>query len=56
MHYSAIQVENDEFATLNEDDKVTFEIHEGAKGPEARNVVVTEHAPRKERYQRRDSW
>ncbi|MFX1289095.1 MAG: cold-shock protein, partial [Promethearchaeota archaeon] len=31
--------------TLNENDKVEFEITEGQKGPQASNVVVTEKAP-----------
>ena len=55
VHYSAISTEGDEFASLNENDKVTYDVHEGAKGLEAQNVVVTEKAPyvpreRSERY------
>ena len=50
VHYSAIKVDEGEFATLNEDDKVEFEITQGEKGPQASNVVVTEKAPSK--YQR----
>ncbi|MHA1674105.1 MAG: cold-shock protein [Promethearchaeota archaeon] len=55
VHYSAITVQDNEFASLNENDKVTFESVEGAKGMEARNVVVTEKAPytpreREDRY------
>lgn len=50
VHYSAITVENNEFATLNEADKVEFDVNEGAKGPEARNVVVTERAPVQSRW------
>ena len=44
-HYSAIQVEGDAFASLNENDKVSFDIQEGPKGLEAREVTVTEKAP-----------
>jgi CspA family cold shock protein len=50
VHYTAIVKEGDEFASLNENDKVTFEIVEGAKGLEAKDVVITEKAP----YQRRE--
>ena len=49
VHYSAITVEGDAFANLNDNDKVEFEIIEGAKGLEARNVVVTEKAPEQPR-------
>lgn len=37
VHFSEIQVEG--FKTLNEGQKVTFEITEGAKGLQASNVV-----------------
>ena len=37
VHYSAIQTEG--FKTLNEGEKVEFEIVEGARGPQAANVV-----------------
>ena len=50
VHYSGIQVEEGEFATLNENDEVEFDIEEGDKGQEARNVVVTKEAPRAPRY------
>ena len=52
VHYSAIKVEEGEFATLNENDKVEFEVTQGDKGPQASDVVVTEKAPSKyrERY------
>ncbi len=36
VHYSAIQ--GDGFRTLNEGDRVTFEIGDGPKGPHAINV------------------
>jgi CspA family cold shock protein len=36
VHYSAIAM--DGFKTLNEGDKVEFEITEGEKGPQATNV------------------
>ncbi|UYP43993.1 hypothetical protein NEF87_000279 [Candidatus Lokiarchaeum ossiferum] len=54
VHYSAIQVEGDAFASLNENDKVTFDAVQGEKGMEARNVVVTEKAPYQPR-ERRDN-
>lgn len=37
VHYSAISGEG--FRTLNEGDRVEFEIVEGARGPQAANVV-----------------
>jgi CspA family cold shock protein len=37
VHYSAIQ--GDGFRTLNEGDRVTFDIGDGPKGPHAINVV-----------------
>ena len=49
VHHSAIVKEGDEFATLNEEDKVEFEIAQGEKGPAASQVVVTEAAPKKSR-------
>jgi len=45
VHHSAIVKKGDEFATLNENDKVEFEIVQGDKGPAASKVVVTEAAP-----------
>ena len=44
VHYSAIQATDNEFASLNENDKVSFDVVEGAKGLEAHNVSVTERA------------
>ena len=46
VHYSSISKDGDEYATLNENDKVEFDVSEGQKGPQASNVVVTEKAPR----------
>ena len=45
VHYTAIKVDEGVFATLNDGDKVEFEVVETEKGLEARNVVVTEAAP-----------
>ena len=53
VHFSAIQAEGDEFKSLNENDKVEFEITEGQKGPQASNVVVTEKAPQQYKSQNR---
>ncbi|MFZ2089731.1 MAG: cold-shock protein [Desulfobaccales bacterium] len=38
VHHSAIQM--DGFKTLKEDQEVEFDITQGAKGPQASNVVV----------------
>jgi len=38
VHHSAIQMEG--FKSLKEDQSVEFEITQGAKGPQAQNVVV----------------
>ncbi|MBN1801407.1 MAG: cold-shock protein [Candidatus Lokiarchaeota archaeon] len=46
VHFSSIKADKDEFKTINEGDKVTFEVSQGAKGPQASEVVVTHHAPR----------
>lgn len=45
VHHSAITVDDGEFASLNENDKVRFETAETDKGLEARDVTVTEKAP-----------
>jgi CspA family cold shock protein len=45
VHYSALTGSDDEYKTLNENDKVEFDTVEGQKGPQATNVVVTEKAP-----------
>jgi len=49
VHHSAIVKKGDEFATLNEGDKVDFEITQGDKGPAASEVKVTEAAPKQSR-------
>jgi len=46
VHYTALSGDGDEYKTLNENDKVEFDVVEGQKGPQASNVVVTEKAPR----------
>jgi CspA family cold shock protein len=62
VHFSAIEGEG--YRNLNEGDLVEFEVGQGQKGPQARNVVVTQSAqgsddggrggrsfgPRKSRY------
>ena len=37
-HFS--QIQKDGFKTLNEGEEVTFDVTEGAKGPQATNIVV----------------
>ncbi|WP_097748257.1 cold shock-like protein CspB [Escherichia coli] len=40
VHFSAIQ--NDNYRTLFEGQKVTFSIESGPKGPAAANVIITD--------------
>jgi len=54
VHFSNIKVEEGAFASLNDGDEVDFEVAEGQKGLEAKNVVVTKKAPPKERPPRRE--
>jgi CspA family cold shock protein len=55
VHHTAINTKNDEFANLNENDKVEFDVNQGEKGLEAKNVTVTEAAPFQAR-ERRDRY
>ncbi len=52
VHHTAITTMNDEFANLNENDKVEFDVNQGEKGLEAKNVKVTDAAPPQSREQR----
>ena len=52
VHHTAITTQNDEFANLNENDKVEFEVNQGEKGLEAKNVKVTVAAPPQSRERR----
>ena len=45
IHHSEIIAENNDFANLNKNDEVEFELHETDRGYEARKVVVTKEAP-----------
>ncbi len=45
VHFSAITAEGDKFRTLNEGDEVEFNVVDGQKGQEARDVKVTKAAP-----------
>jgi len=56
VHYSAIKVEDSEFANLGEGDKVEFEVNQGEKGLEAKDVSVTEKAPFQAREKREDRY
>ena len=42
VHYSAIQA--DGYRSLNDGEKVTFEVEEGQRGPTAKNVARSETA------------
>lgn len=42
-HFSAI--DSDGYRTLNEGDEVEFEVEQGQKGLQAKNVIVTNAAP-----------
>ena len=48
VHFSAINGTG--YKSLNEGDKVTFEIVEGQRGKQAADVEVTEAAPRQDNY------
>ncbi len=48
VHFSAIQGSG--FRNLNEGDEVEFEVGQGQKGPQARNVTVTRAAPESDNY------
>lgn len=43
VHYSAIVM--DGYKTLKTNDKVSFDVVQGEKGPQAASVTVTESAP-----------
>ncbi len=43
VHFS--EIDSDGFKTLNENDKVSFEIGEGKKGPCAKNVKLIQKLP-----------
>lgn len=49
VHFSVIVAEEGKFKTLNQDDEVEFEIIQGEKGREAREVHVIKAAPRNRR-------
>ncbi len=53
VHYSAIVAQDNDFASLNENDEVEYETHQGEKGLEARGVTVTKKAPFQPRSQNR---
>lgn len=55
VHFSAIVGESDQFKTLHQEDKVTFDIIDGDKGQVAQNVVVIEAAPKPEKKNRSES-
>lgn len=50
VHYTAIKVESeDQYRALYEGDRVVFNLIDGKKGPEARDVEIVEKAPRERR-------
>lgn len=53
VHYTAIVDEDNSFRTLHQDDKVAFEITEGDKGQIAKNVIVTNKAPKPKRTKKK---
>ncbi len=46
VHYSALKGDKDEYKTLNENDKVKFDIVQGQKGSQASKVGIIKKAPR----------
>ena len=52
VHFSAIKGDNDEFKSLNEGDKVTFDIVQADKGPQAENVEIIERSLTQRSYGR----
>ena len=52
VHFSAILDQDNDFKSLDEGDKVEFDITDGEKGPQAENVKITEKAPRQQRSNR----
>ena len=56
VHFSSIIIEEEsKFKTLYENDKVTFNIVKSEKGREARDVVVTERAPRERIHKKKST-
>jgi len=45
-NYSALKGDKGEYKTLNENDKVEFDIVQGQKGSQASKVVIIKKAPR----------
>ena len=57
VHFSAIQGDEDTYKTLYENDRVSFTIVEGEKGPQTSDVEIIEKAPRKQKsYGRGGRW